>query len=171
VVEVVWSRALCPVRSRLINIPTGETNFRYGDVVLHDGAPVGYRRNSAGQERPVFNVLELIESSRFSTYEASVKVGSAEELEVLERLCDEAGIRFEDWTASLRNLCRACSEGRPHEGHDLELKASNDWESSRRVGFAAEGPDALNGVVKAWTVQSGCQVSDLRCTLDAGAIC
>jgi hypothetical protein len=170
VVEVVWSQALCPVRSRLINIPTGETNYRYGDVVLHDGAPVGYRRNSAGQERPVFNVLELFEPSRFSTYEASVEVSSAEEPEALERLYDQAGIRFEDWTASLRNLCRACSEGRPHEGHDHELKESNAWERSRRVGFAAEGLDALNEVMKAWTVQTGCQVSDLRCTLEAAAI-
>ena len=46
-VEVVWSDALCPVRSRVINIPTGDTRYRYGDIVLHDGAAVGYRMNAA----------------------------------------------------------------------------------------------------------------------------
>ena len=71
--EVVWSERLCPVRARLINIPTGATGFRFGDVVLHDGAPVGYRLNSFGKERPVFNVLELFEPSRFSTYEAVIE--------------------------------------------------------------------------------------------------
>ena len=57
-IEVVWSERLCPVRSRLVNIPTGATGFRYGDIVLHDGAAVGYRLNSYGKERQVFNVLE-----------------------------------------------------------------------------------------------------------------
>jgi hypothetical protein len=167
VVEVVWSQALCPVRSRVINIPTGETHFRYGDVVLHDGAPVGYRLDSAGQERAVFNVLALFEPSKFSTYEASVQVDSPEEIEALDRVCDEAGIPFEDWTASLQSLCKACSEGRPHEGHDHEQKETKPWDRTRRVGFAAEGLDRLHRVLDAWRQQTERRVSDLRCTLDA----
>jgi len=166
-VEVVWSHALCPVRSRIENIPTGETGFRFGDVVLHDGAAVGYRINSSGQERPVFNVLELLERSQFSTFEASVTAGSAQEIEVLERQCDDASIRFEDWTASLRNLCKACSEGRPHEGHDHDLK-STIWEPVRRLGFAAVDADLLQVLLAGWSEQTGHHVGDLRCTLDAG---
>jgi hypothetical protein len=131
VIEVVCSEGICPVRSRLINIPTGVTGFRYGDVVLHDGAPVGYRLNAHGQERAVFNVLELFEASRFSTYEAAVEVESPEGLQELERLCEGAGIEIEDWTASLRNLCKACSEGRPHEGHE---RCSARWRREREGG-------------------------------------
>ena len=168
VVEVVWSQALCPVRSRLLNIPTGETNFRYGDTVLHDGAAVGYRLNSNGLECPVFNVLELFEPSKFSTYEATAQADSPIEIEALDRACSEADIQFEDWTASLRSLCKACSEGRPHEGHDHELKESKAWEGSRRVGFAAVDLKALDAVLEAWTVRPGCRVSNLRCTLEAG---
>jgi hypothetical protein len=156
------------VRSRIINIPTGATGFRYGDIVLHDGAPVGYRLNAHGQERAVFNVLELFEPSRFCTYEASIKVGSPEDVEALEMLCDEVNITFEDWTASLRSLCKACSEGRPHEGHDQELKENLPWAPKRRIGFAALDRASLDGVLREWAAKAGRSLSDVQCTLRAG---
>jgi hypothetical protein len=135
-------------------------------VVLHDGAAVGYRLNSGGQEVPVFNVLELFEPSRFSTYEASVEVDGPEDIEALTQACDQAGIAFEHWTASIRNLCKACSEGRPHQGHDHEMSESDAWERMRRVGFAAQGSDPLTAVLKGWAERRR-RVADLRCTLDA----
>jgi hypothetical protein len=165
VIEVVWARRICPVRARIQNIPTGETGFRYADVVLHDGAAVGYRLDSHGRECPVFNVLELFEPSKFSTYEATVEVASPEDIAVLERHCDEASIPFEDWTGSLRTLCKACSEGRPHEGHDHELK-EGDWDRARRVGFAAIDAVRLRTVLEGWRGRRRL-VADLRCTLDA----
>jgi hypothetical protein len=164
--EVVWARRLCPVRARILNIPTGATRSRHGDVVLHDGAAVGYRLNSDGQEVPVFNVLELFEPSRFSTFEATLEVDGPEDIEVLDQACDQAGVAFEDWTASIRSLCKACSEGRPHEGHDNELKESDSWERMRRVGFAAQDEGSLTAVLKDWADRRR-RVADLRCTLDA----
>jgi hypothetical protein len=167
-VEVVWSDCLCPVRSRITNIPTGATGFRYGDVVLHDGAPVGYRLNGRGKERAVFNVLELFEPSRFSTYEVAIYVESAESLKALERLCEIAGVEIEDWTANIRNLCKACSEGRPHEGHDTDLKEPASWSGQRRVGFAAVELESLNGVLRQWAAKAGRSVKIMQCTLKAG---
>jgi hypothetical protein len=168
-IEVVWSERLCPVRSRITNIPTGATGFRYGDIVLHDGAPVGYRLNSSGKERPVFNVLELFEPSRFSTYEGSIEVESAEGLKELERACESAGIEIEDWTANIRSLCKACSEGRPHELHDQKLNEAAAWAPKRRVGFGAVALESLNGVLGAWAAKPKRRVSEMRCTLGAGA--
>jgi TPR repeat len=164
-IEVVWSERLCPVRSRIVNIPTGASGFRYGDVVLHDGAPVGYRLNSNGQERPVFNVLELFEPSRFGAYEINAEAESAQAIEKLEKLCADAGIEVEDWTQNLRNLCKACSEGRPHEGHDEELIESNAWVATRRIGFAAVDRESLDGVLKEWADKrgEGCRRSSARC--------
>jgi hypothetical protein len=164
---VVWSVRLCPVRARLINIPTGATGFRFGDVVLHDGAPVGYRLNAFGKERPVFNVLELFEASRFSTYEVSLEAEAAEAIEELERLSANAGVEIEDWTANIRNLCKACSEGRPHEGHDQELEEVQTWEPKRRTGFAAVDRESLEGVLKEWAAKPGRKVSEMQCTLEA----
>jgi hypothetical protein len=164
--EVVWARRVCLVRARLLNIPTGATGFRYGDVVLHDGAAVGYRLNSDGQEVPVFNVLELFEPSRFSTFEASLEVDGPEDIEALNQACDSAGIAFEHWTSSIRKLCKDCSEGRPHEGHDHELQESGSWERIRRVGFAAKSEGSLTAVLKDWQDRRR-RLADLRCTLDA----
>jgi hypothetical protein len=127
---------------------------------------VGYRLNSDGQEVPVFNVLELFEPSRFSTFEVSVEVDGPENIEALNQACDSAGIAFEHWTASIRNLCKACSEGRPHEGHDNELKESRSWERIRRVGFAAKGEGSLTAVLKGWQDRRR-RLADMRCTLDA----
>ena len=169
-VEVVWSEVICPVRSRIINIPTGEANFRYGDTVLHDGAAVGYRVNSNGQECPVFNVLELFEPSRFSTYEASIKVRSPEDILALEKACDEASVPFEDWTASMEYLCKACSEGRPHEGHDQDLKEPKPWSGSRRIGFAAVALDRIEPVLESWSKDNVRSVVECKCTLDTGCL-
>jgi TPR repeat len=169
-IEVVWSERLCPVRSRIINIPTGATGFRFGDIVLHDGARVGYRLNSYGNERPVFDVLQLFEPSRFGTYEVSIEVESAEGLKELTLACKGAGIEIEDWTANMRSLCKACSEGRPHEGHDQDLKEPVPWSGERRVGFAALDLESLNGVLGAWTEQPGRKVSKMKCTLQAVAV-
>ena len=164
--EVVWARRLCLVRARILNIPTGATGFRHGDVVLHDGAADGYRLNADGQEVPVFNVLELFEPSRFSTFEVSVEVAGPEDIEASNQACDPPGIVFEHWTASIRNLCKACSEGRPHEGHDHELNESDSWERMRRVGFAAQGEGPITAVLKGWQDRRR-RVADFRCTLDA----
>jgi hypothetical protein len=169
-VEVVWAQRVSPVTAQLLNIPTGATGFRYGDVVLHDGAPVGYRLNAEAQERLVFNVLELFEPPRFGTYEAAIEVESAGWLQELERACESAGIEIEDWTASLKSLCKACSEGRPHEGHDQELRQPAAWSSQRRVGFAALDPASLNGVLRQWEAKPGRSVTEMRSTLHPGAV-
>jgi len=121
---------------------------------------------NAGQEVPVFNVLELFEPSQFSTFEATVEVDGPEVIEVLDQACNQAGVAFEDWTASMRSLCKACSEGRPHEGHDQELKESDTWERMRRVGFAAQGEGPITEVLKGWQDRRQ-RVADFRCTLDA----
>ena len=166
-IEVVWSERICPVRSLIINIPTGATGFRYGDMVLHDGAPVGYRLNSYGKERVVFNVLELFEPSRLGTYEAVIEAESPKSLQELEGVCDSAGIKIEDWTANIQNLCKACSEGRPHEGHDQELDEQAEWVSNRRIGFAALDLASLNGLFGAWAARPGRSVTETQCTLEA----
>lgn len=145
--EVVWGRRIDPVRIQLLSIPLPNSGFRYHDVVLHDGAAVGYRLYE-GVERPVFNLLELFEKSTFATFEAELVVSAPADLEALEAQCDKKGIAFEDWTSSLRNLCKECSEGKPHEQH--AHKANEDWQDTRRVAFAATEESNVRHVLKRW---------------------
>src|SRR5262245_38306073 len=54
--EVVWAHRLDPARARIRSIPLPTSAFRWGDIVLHDGAVAGYRMRGE-QQIPVFNVL------------------------------------------------------------------------------------------------------------------
>jgi tetratricopeptide (TPR) repeat protein len=72
--EVVWAHRLSPVTARIANIPTPEARFRFGDVVLHDGAETGTRLYAPGDERSVFNVFELFEPSAYVTFDVKLFV-------------------------------------------------------------------------------------------------
>jgi hypothetical protein len=82
--EVVWAQRICPVRARINNVPWPESGFRHGDVVLHDGAAVGYRL-SDGQEKPVFNAFELFERSPFATFGSAVKASRTTRITTMRR--------------------------------------------------------------------------------------
>ncbi len=150
-VEVVWARRLSPVTARILNIPTPEAKYRYGDVVLHDGAGTGTRVDAEGRELPVFNVFELVEPSEFVTFDVQVEAPDEKAIESLRAASEAAEVEFEDWT-DLRVLCRACSEGRPHESHEQE-KPVMGWESSRRVGMAARDFAPVEAILERWCAE------------------
>lgn len=163
--EVVWAHRIDPVRARLINVPFSASGFRYGDVVLHDGAQAGTRLDRQGRERSVFNVLELLEASRFSTFEADIEAGDPQDMTDLDGRCDASGLICEDWTQNIRTLCKACSEGRPHQRHD-EDRSDKSWQAERRVGIACANSRTVREVLNSWCLgASGRAVIHLECTL------
>lgn len=115
--EVVWGRRVCPVRVRIESVPLPQSGFRCGDVVLHDGAPNG-SRTAFGREYAVFDVLDRFEDAGLPTWIAEITAASEDDVAALEKALDEAGIMHEHWTRNVRILCKACSEGRPHEQHE-----------------------------------------------------
>ena len=145
--EVVWGQRIDPVRVRIGNIPYPSSGFRQGDLVLHDGAPVG-AREWQGREYAVFNVLELFEPSRLSTSEAEIRISADLDLQDLYAAFDESGIEYEDWTSNVRILCRQCSEGHPHEHHDDELK--DNWNDRHALGIAAIDPGQARLILEKW---------------------
>jgi tetratricopeptide (TPR) repeat protein len=150
--EVVWATRIDPARARIDSIPFPESGFHHGDVVLNDGAPLGYR-TWGEREYPVFNVLELFERSPYTTCVATVAVESPSDLAALADAFADTRSRFEDWTDSVRIMCRACSEGRPHEQHDHESK--QEWSLERRLGIAVfPGEDVLR-ILERWQNESG----------------
>jgi tetratricopeptide (TPR) repeat protein len=146
--EVVWARRIDPARARIENIPFPTSGFRYHDVVLNDGAPVGTRMHE-GREYAVFNVLALFEQSEFATFEAEIEIGDDADLDALEHALESSGASLEDWSRNVRLLCRQCSEGHPHEQHDRDLE--RDPGARRVIGIAACPELALEGLVGDWT--------------------
>lgn len=147
--EVVWGQRIDPVRLRIENVPLPESGFRPGDVVLHDGAATG-RRVSHGREYFVFNALMLHAPSRLSTFVLKVEVATPEDVAALEAAMEAQGGCIEDWTTSVRMLCKACSEGLPHDHHDDEGDRDDSWSTRRRLGVGIDTADALNTVLHAW---------------------
>jgi tetratricopeptide (TPR) repeat protein len=164
--EVVWADRIDPARAIVRNVPTPACGRRYGDLVLHDGAPNGYRMLD-GQERAVFDELDVIAASDYATYEAVVEGAPAEEVEAFAKESDDLGIPAENWTESVRMLCKACSEGRPHEGggHNHPPRQPS-LRGEIRLGIAARDGAAARQRVETWARRlGGAALIEFNCVL------
>lgn len=128
--EVIWANRIDPARAFIASVPLPESGRRHGDLLLHDGAPNGYRL-LLGREVAVFDELAVVRPSPLGTFEATVVVSSEEDIVALEVIFAEHGGGAEDWS-SIRYLCHQCSLGRPHKGHD---RGSAHASGERRVGL------------------------------------
>lgn len=143
--EVTWGQRIDPARAIVKNVPLPESGHRWGDVVLHDGAPHGERR-AFGKVYPVFDELERWQPSDIPTLEVSVTVVADTDAQALTELFDKAGFAAQDWTSTTRQLCKQCSEGLPPESHDhFPAPAAAD----RRFGLAAP-PDKATCLLADW---------------------
>lgn len=144
--EVVWCDRIDPARAIVRNVPLPESGHRYGDLLLHDGAPNGTRRHG-GQEVPVFDALGLLAPSRYATYVATVAADSAEALRALQGLLAEAELTSEDW-GTIRHLCHECSTGRAGA---YEVPAEYEAGATTDLGIAAETEAAVADVLARWS--------------------
>jgi tetratricopeptide (TPR) repeat protein len=158
--EVVWATRIDPVRARIDSIPFPESGFRFGDIVLHDGAAVG-RRVAGDRQYPVFNVLELFESSTYGTAVANVELTKEDDLGELADLLSADGHQMEDWTVNIRVLCKQCSEGTPHDHHDDEDN-KRAWQPVRKLGIALCESESVSSLIESWQRRTGAGLTSLE---------
>jgi hypothetical protein len=164
--EVVWAYRLDPARASLASIPFPESNHRWSDVVLNDGAPCGYRMYQ-GKEVPVLGALQLLEPSPFGTYIARVAMPDDQDIarQLTETAADLGG-SAEDWTTSVRMLCKACSEGRPHEAHDTQAAPPY---GVHLIGVAARERRQASKILSTWEAGAkGVEVQSVETALKPG---
>jgi len=160
--EVVWCKRIDPARAIIRNIPFPESGHRYGDLVLHDGAPVGHRKLN-GRDVPVFNALELLIPSEFGTYTVTVDGATSEEVEVLVELASEKKLFAEDWS-QIRVICKVCSEGHPPE---LKHEHDRDPKPDRLVTFAAHSEDEVREMLRRWQEKTpNAEIVEVECSLE-----
>jgi hypothetical protein len=153
--EVVWCERIDPVRAIIRNVPLPESEHRWGDVVLHDGEPRG-ERVYGGKSYPVFDELERWQASDVPTLGVEVRASQAADVAALSARFGEYEVAVEDWTGTVRLLCQACSEGRPH---DHVQKAA--WADARRLGVACDLARALP-ILERWKrAGAGREVGDV----------
>jgi len=147
--EVVWCRRIDPARAIILSVPTAGCGRRHRDLILHDGSANGERLLN-GQRVPVFDELDVLAPSGFSTYEARIEVNGADDVRALESSFERTGVVSEDWTASVRSLCRACSEGNPDTGaHDHSVESA--WNPMRTIGIASERDESgVKEILSSW---------------------
>jgi hypothetical protein len=175
--EVVWCDRLDPARGRIVTVPLSDSGRCAGDVVLHDGVPVGHRM-LGDREVPVFDELELLVPSRASTWSVDVTVPTEADRDALLAGFERRGVPAEDRTTMLRILCKACSEGNPDlpaERHDAGCgrrgwDAGAPWRPEHAVAAAAADERLLREVLAEWAAGgSGRAHGELTLSLDAGA--
>jgi hypothetical protein len=131
--EVVWGLRIDPARIVIKNVPLPESGHRWGDVVLHDGEPRGQRRVQ-NRTYDVFDELERWQPSTTPTLEVQLTVAGERDCKKLTSMFEKAGFAAQDWTSSVRIICKQCSEGHSPSSHDHPAELpTND----RRFGLAA----------------------------------
>ncbi|HKQ77346.1 MAG TPA: tetratricopeptide repeat protein, partial [Blastocatellia bacterium] len=160
--EVVWCRRIDPARAIIDCVPLSQSEHRYGDLLLHDGAPSGFRKLD-GKEVPVFDELQLLTPSEYGTFEIIVAGVSPEDVESLTDLADERGLAAEDWSSNLRIICKACSEGSITGKHTHDLGQT----TYRHIGFAALSEIQLREILRKWlATKPGARIEEINCLLD-----
>ena len=136
--EVVWGQRIDPARIIIDNIPLPESNHRFRDIVLHDGAANG-TRSWQDTEVPVFDELELWQPSPYTTFQVTADT----EIDALAEICLNRDLGFEDWS-SIRPLCKQCSEGNPGP------HACSNTPGQHRLAVAAQSQSDVEQAIEEW---------------------
>lgn len=150
--EVVWCDRIDPARAIIRNVPLPESGHRYGDLLLHDGAPSG-ERHHRGQVVPVFDMLQLLRASAYTTYQVRARVSGAEAVVALADLAESHGCGVEDWE-TIRAICAACSRGLP-EPHEPPERAIEPGTVALAIAATSDGD--LRRLLEIWSSEHpGC---------------
>ncbi len=151
--ETVFARRIDPVRAQLINVPLPDSGYRYGDIVLHDGAATGQRRFHQSMV-PVLNALQRMKASEYQSFAVFVTCPQRKDLEALME-ARVPGIAFlENWTESIAHYCLRCSYGTPHRHDDKrDAEDQNRWRPERNIGIAAQSRHSVMRLIDRWKAE------------------
>jgi tetratricopeptide (TPR) repeat protein len=152
--ETLYARRIDPARTLLMNVPLPESGYRWGDIVLNDGASTG-QREYGEHLVPVFNAMQLLQRSEFETFAVFIGAETQEDLDALLNIQIPGLGHIEDWTDTVHHLCLRCSYGAPHQNksdHETQTKPDNDiWNPARNLGVAAQSHHTVNRLLDIWT--------------------
>lgn len=151
--EIVWARAVDPARAVLDSVPHPGGEFRYGDLVLHDREPCGYRSVRGGTV-VVYEVREILRRGRADTFGALLHTANRRHLETLDRLCLDAEVGFDNWSGAIRQMTNRERGGLPEYFGREELPEPTEH---FLVGMAANDRSELTAVLDAWRLITLCE--------------
>jgi hypothetical protein len=120
--EYLWLARIGPAHGRILSPTVGNFFVDVGDVVLHDGAPVGYRDDGEWKV-PRFPVMALLRRGTQRSFRFAAAQPGRGEIAALEKHLGEGSVYVH--TEQVNWLCRECARGGkvPHEHERLKPDA------------------------------------------------
>jgi hypothetical protein len=95
--EVLWTEGIDYARAIITNVPTPQSGFRWGDIVLHDSEKRG-ERVERGVVVPIFECLERWSVSELPTLRVKARCGAEEDARELSKMFRDKSFIAEDWS-------------------------------------------------------------------------
>lgn len=158
--EIVWARQLDPARAQIESIPQPSSGRRYKEIILFDREPVAYRVVQK-KRVPVYEELEKIHLSPFKTCIVRLETHSEKDVEILDKLCFEAGIGFDNWSKASRQFWQR-NKHFFTEFYGTEIQPNEDFVSNYKlVALASRDIESVKKILLDWKVITLQSFSDL----------
>lgn len=148
--EVVLAKRIDPARARIQSVPQPSSKHGFQDLILFDNNPNGYHY-VGGKKFPVFDALEMIRPSVYFTFAVELLTDSIEDVLILEKLCHEANLGFDNWSNAYRMTKNAKENG--GESYDISAFPATEKEQFL-VAIGAEKDAEVLEILEAWKVIS-----------------
>jgi tetratricopeptide (TPR) repeat protein len=157
--EILWADAVDPARAIIQNIPNPASGRHFRDTVLIDRVVSGHHvvRN---KRYAVYDELGLYKGSGYLTYSCTLTTEGYQEVQLLEKICLEAGLGFEVWSGAARQYSPRLSRATPeyYSPGLLEERCADGV----LVALAAQRERHVLQALRSWEVISLRSFSDLR---------
>lgn len=146
--EVVLGKRIDPVRAQIQSVPQPSSRHGFQDLVLFDSSPNGFHY-IGNKKFPIFDELEVIRPSLFFTYAVELLTDSMKDVLVLEKLCHEAQLGFDNWS----NAYRMTKNSRMAESYDISAFPITE-KKQFLVAIGAKKNSEVMEILQAWKVIS-----------------
>lgn len=148
--EIVWARQIDPARARIESIPQPASGRRYREEILIDNHSVAYRY-VRGKRVPVYEELEKIHYSPYATYAVILETGDTRAADILDKLCADAEVGFDNWSNAVRQFAVRNRDLLP-EFYGGEIFANRTAKHYQLVALSAKSYTEVKEVLHAWKI-------------------
>lgn len=146
--ELLWGRRISPALALIGSIPWPDSGLHFRDQVLVDGRPSGWQVVNR-KKYPVYDQAGIFKTSDYLTWSCKLSSGHQEHLNLLERLCRESGLGFENWSNSSLQQKIERSGALPEYHQQSPFEES---EESVVIAIAARNEDDIKQTLTAWSI-------------------
>ena len=159
--EIVWTRQIDVVRVRIESIPHPFSRRRYGEIIMHDRTSIG--KLVVQQKRvDIYKEVQALERSFFDTYSVLLHTDKASDIDLLDKLCLEAELGFDNWTNSNEVHINSARKAKAEYYSKNFFKQIEDEQTYHVIGIAAKRRREVLEVLETWRIITLANYSQLE---------